>query len=130
MVNYITPTLCTLQMADMYSLYQAAGRVGVDYLIKGMPYWIIAAQKCIISLGIRLILKLRAHPHNIYVMMPNYCTGVLQMSQIDRTNREKLFVNFAYWGWQPSGNPIIQLRNTSVPMPTYAEMLAAGAVGY
>ena len=62
--------------------------------------------------------------------MPNYCTGVLEMSQIDRINGEKLFVNFAYWGRQPSGNPIIQLRNTSVPMPTYAEMLAAGAVGY
>jgi len=88
-VKYITTILYTLQMADL-NLFNAAERVGVDTLMKGVPYRIMFAQKCQTPQGVRLILKLRAHPRNIFVKMPNYSAGVLEMS--DRIN--KLFVNF------------------------------------
>ena len=116
-------------MADMYTLYQASERVTTDILIKGVPYRIMFPQKCLTPLGVRLILKLRAHPQNIYVMLPNYCAGLLEMSQMDRINKEKLFVNISYWGRQHSGDTIIQLRHADVTMPTYSDMLAAGAFG-
>jgi len=129
MEKYITTTLYTLQMADMHTLFQAAERVNVDILMKSVPYRIMYAQKCLTSQGVRLILKLRAHPQNIFVKMPNYCAGVLEMSQIDRINKEKLFINISYWGRQHSGDPIKQLRHADVPMPTYSDMLASGAIG-
>jgi len=49
---------------------------------------------------------------------------------MSRINKEQLFVNLSYWGRQDSGDPITQLRHANVPMPTYWEMIAAGAVGY
>jgi hypothetical protein len=115
-------------MADMYTFYQASERVTPDILIKGVPYRIMFAQKCLTPIGVRLILKLRAHPQNIYVMPPNYCAGPLEMSQIDRIDKEKLFINI-YWGRQPSGDHIIVVRNADAPTPTYSEMQAAAAIG-
>jgi len=116
-------------MLDMHTLFVAAAPVGADILVKGLSYRIMYAQKCVTSDGVRLILKLRAAPHNIYVKLPNYCAGVLTDSQISGINKEQLFVNF-YWVRQDSGNPIMQIRNAAVPMPTYSEMRAAGALGY
>jgi len=71
----------------MHTLYQAAQRVTVDVLIKGVPYRIMYAQKCLTPLGVRLILKLRAHPGNIFVLMHNYCADVLERSHIHRMNK-------------------------------------------
>jgi len=113
-------------MADMNYLLNASERVGVDTLMKGATYGIIYAQICMKPQGVRLFLKLRAHPRNIFVKLPNYCAGVLEMSQTNRINKENLFVNFSYWGRQPHGDPIFLLRNKDITMPTYSEMLAAG----
>jgi hypothetical protein len=78
--------------------------------------------------GIRLFLKLRAHLHNIFVKLPNYCVDILPMSQIDKINQQ-LFLNFSYWGRLPNGDPIFLLRNKDVRMPTYAQMRAIGIIG-
>jgi len=112
-------------MADMNNLYDVSELVGIESLIKGATYRITYAQKCTTPLGVRLFLKLRAHPRNIFVKLPYYCAGVLEMSQIDKINKEKLFLN-SYWGRQPNGDPIFQIRNKDTSMPTYSEMLAAG----
>jgi len=87
-------------MADVSEL------VGVESLIKGATYRITYAQKCMTLLGVRLFLKLRAHPRNIFVKLPYYHTCLLEMSQIDEINKEKLFLNFSYCGRQPNGDPI------------------------
>ena len=36
-------------------------------------------------------------------------------------NNEELFVNISYWGRTDSGDPIIQIRNAAVPMPTFGD---------
>ena len=113
----------------MNYIFNISERVDDSILIKGASYRIIFAQKCLTPQGVQLILKIRAHPRNILVKMPEYAVGVLEMGQIDKINKEKHFVNFSYWGRQPSGNPVIQLRNAKVAMPTYSEMAAAGAIG-
>jgi len=97
----------------MNTLFKAATPVSVDILMKGLPYRILYAQKCLTPEGVRLILKLGAHPKNVFVKMPNYCAGVLTDSKISRINKEKLFVNLSYWGRQDSGDPITQLRNAN-----------------
>jgi len=79
--------------------------------------------------SVRLILKLRAEPRNIFDKMPAYDAYFFTDSQISRINKEELFVNLSYWGRTDSGDPIIQIRKAALPMPTYSEMLAAGAVG-
>jgi hypothetical protein len=61
--------------------------------------------------------------------MPDYDAYLFTDSQISRINNEQLFVNISYWGRQDSGDPIMQIRNAAVPMPTYSEMLAAGLSG-
>jgi len=110
-------------MADVSEL------VGVESLIKGATYRITYAQKCMKPLGVRLFLKLRAHPRNISVKLPYYHTWLLDMSQIDEINKEKIFLNFSYWGRQFNGDPIFHIQNKDIPMPTYSEMLtAAGAI--
>jgi len=88
------------------------------------------AQKCITPDGVQLLLKLRADPKNIFVKMSAYDAYLFTDSQISRINNEQLFVSISYWGRNVSGNPIIQIRNAAVPMPTYSEMLEAGAFGY
>jgi len=35
----------------------------------------------------------------------------------------------SYSGRTDSGDPIIQIRNAAMPMATYSEILAAGALG-
>ena len=44
--------------------------------------------------GLRLFLKLRAHPHNIFVKLPDYYVEVLEMSQIESTDKNfcQLFI--------------------------------------
>ena len=64
--------------------------VGFESLVKGATYRVLYARKCI-----RLFLKLRTHPHNISVKLPNYCVDILQMSQIDKINQHQLFLNFS-----------------------------------
>jgi len=119
-------------MPDMNYLFNFATPVSLDTLQKGHTYWIMAARQGLTpgNNDLRLLLKLRALPHNIFVMLPTYCTGVFNLSQINKINKEQLFVNFSYWGKLHSGEPILQIRNATIPMPTYAEMTAAGAVGY
>jgi hypothetical protein len=117
-----------MMMPDIKTLYAAATTVTADILVRVMPYRIMYAQKCVTPDGVRL-LKLRADPRNIFVKMPAYDAYLFTDSQISRINNEQLFVNI-YLGRNVSGNPIIQIRNAAVPMPTHSEMLAARAVGY
>jgi len=63
------------------------------------------------------------------VKMPAGNAYLYTDSQISRINNEQLFVNLSFWGKPDSGDPIIQIRNAAMPMPTYSEMLAAGAIG-
>jgi len=114
----------------MNTLFAAAETVSAHILVRGLPYRIMYPQNCVTPNGVRLILKLRADPRNIFIMMPAYCVYTFTDSQISRINNEQLFVNISYWGRNVSGNSIIQIRNAAVPMPTYSEMLAAGAFGY
>ena len=87
------------------------------------------AEKIVTADSVWLILKLRADPRNIFVKMPEYDAYMFTDSQISRINNEELFVNLSYWGRTDSGDPIIQIRNAALPMPTYSEMVAAAAVG-
>jgi len=87
------------------------------------------AEKIVTADSVWLILKLRADPRNIFVKMPAYDAYMFTDSQISRINNEELFVNLSYWGRTDSGDPIIQIRNAALPMPTYSEMVAAAAVG-
>jgi len=115
--------------AIMNYLCNVAELVGFESLIKGATYRVVYARKCMTPQGLRLFLKLRAHPHNIFVKLPNSCVEVLETSQIDKINRHKLFVNFSYWGRRPNGDPIFQIRNKDIPMPTYSQMLVVGLIG-
>jgi len=115
-------------MPDMNTLFEAATPLSADILVNGLSYQIMYAQKCVTPNGVRLILKLRADPMNIFVKMPDYDAYLFTDSQISRINNEQPFVNI-YWGRTDSGEPIMQIRKAAVPMPTYWEMLAAGAVG-
>jgi len=52
--------------------------------VKGATYRVLYARKCMSPQGIRLFLKLRTHPHNIFVKVPNYCTtfdGIISTPQ-------------------------------------------------
>ena len=113
----------------MNTLFAAAETVSVNILVRRLPYRFMYVEKSVTPDGVRLILKLRADRRNIFIKMPVYCAYVFTDSQISRINKEQLFLNISYWGRTDSGNPIIEIRNSAVPMPTYSEMLAAGAVG-
>ena len=117
-------------MRDMNTLFAAAETVSVNILVRRLPYRFMYAEKSVTPDGVRIILKLRADPRNIFIKMLAYCAYVFTDSQISRINNEQLFLNISYWGRTDSGDPITQIRNAAVPMPTYSEMLAAGVVGY
>jgi hypothetical protein len=72
--------------------------------------------------------KATSRPKECCVKMPADNAYLFTDSQISRINNEELFVNMSLWGRSRSGDPIIQIRNDAMPMPTYSEMLAAGAV--
>jgi len=113
----------------MNTLFAAAIPVSIYTLVPGLPYLIMYAQKIVTANSVWLILKLRAEPRNVFVKMPADNAYLFTDSQISRINNEQLFVNLSYWGKTDSGDPIIQIRNAAMPMPTYSEMLAAGVVG-
>ena len=115
--------------AIMNDLCNMSELVGFESLVKGATYRVLYARKCMSPQGIRLFLKLRTHPHKIFVKLPNYCVDILQMSQIDKINQHQLFLNFSYWDRLPNGDPIFLLRNKDVRMPTYAQMRAIGLIG-
>jgi hypothetical protein len=96
-------------------------------LVPGMPYVIISALKILTSEGVRLYLKLRAEPENVLVKMPWWLTYLFTDSQIARINTERLFIHLAFYGRSLSGDPIIQIRNAAIHMPTMYEMAAVGA---
>jgi len=85
------------------------------------------AQKIVTANSVWLILKLQAHPRNVFVKMPADNAYMFTDSQISRINNEELS-NMSFWGRSSSGDPIIQIRNAFRPIPTYSEMLAAGAI--
>jgi hypothetical protein len=84
-------------------------------------------MKIVTSKGIRLFVKLRAEPENVIVKMPGPFSYLFTDSQIARINNETLFVNLVFYGISLSENPVIQIRNAALPMPTLHEMEAAGA---
>ena len=50
--------------------------VGFESLVKGATYRVLNARKCMSPQGIRLFLKLRTHPNNIFIKLPNYCVDI------------------------------------------------------
>jgi len=98
-------------------------------LVPGLSYLVIAAQKIPTERGMRLFIKLRAAPKNIFYKMPGDLAYLLTDHQIEQINNKKLFINFSFWGTSLSGNPIIQIRNAALPSPTYEEMALAGTFG-
>jgi len=98
-------------------------------LVPGLSYLIIAAQKIPTERGMRLFIKLRAAPKNIFYKMSGDLACLLTDHQIEQINNEKLFINFSFWGTSPSGDPIIQIRNAALSSPTYEEMALAGTFG-
>ena len=98
-------------------------------LVPGLSYLVIAAQKIPTERGMRLFIKLRAAPKNIFYKMPGDLAYLLTDHQIERINNQKLFINFSFWGTSPSGDPIIQIRNAALPSPSYEEMALAGTFG-
>ena len=98
-------------------------------LVPGLSCLIIAAQKIPTEWGIRLFIKLRAAPKNIFYKMPGDNAYLLTDYQIEQINNEKLFINFSFWGTSISGHPIIQIRNAALPSPTSEEMALAGTFG-
>jgi hypothetical protein len=102
-------------------------RVPFEQLVPGQAYLIIAAVKSLTPQGGRLFLKLRAEPYNVYIKIPWWASEVFSDSKRARINRQQLFVHIAFYGRNLSGNPIFQIRNAAVPVPTMAEMEAAGS---
>jgi len=98
-------------------------------LVPGLSYLVIAAQKIPTERGMRLFIKPRAAPKNIFYNMPGDLAYLLTDHQIERINNQKLFINFSFWGTSPSGDTIIQIRNAALPSPTYEEMALAGTFG-
>ena len=111
-------------MADMSALFASAMP---GSLVPGLAYLIMYAQKIQAEDGMRLFVKLRPAPQNIFCKMPGGLAYPFTDYQIDQINNEKLFVNLSFWGKSLSGDPIIQIRNAALPMPTFEEMTAAGA---
>jgi len=116
-------------MPDLNILFAAAMTVSIYTLVPILPYLIMYAQKIVTANSVWLILKLRADRRTVFVKISADNAYLFTDSQISRINNEQLFVNLSYWGKTDSGNPIIQIRNTAIPVPTYSEMLAAGAIG-
>jgi hypothetical protein len=102
-------------------------RVPFERLVPGRAYLIISAVKTLTPQGEWLFLKLRAEPYNVFVKIPWWATGMLDRSQVALINTERLFVHFAFYGRTLSGDPIFQIRNASIPVPTMEEMEAAGS---
>jgi len=115
--------------AIMNDLCNRSELVGFESLVKGATYRVLNARKCMSPQGIQLFLKLRPHPHNIFVKLPNYCVDILRMSDIDKINQHQLLLNFSYGGRLPNGDPIFILQNKGVRMPTFAQMRAIGLLG-
>jgi len=70
--------------------------IGFEFPVKGASYRVLNARKCMSPQGIRLFLKLRTHPHNIFIKLPKYCVDILRMSDIDKINEHQLLLNFSY----------------------------------
>jgi len=112
-------------MSDMNALFSRAMTVS---LVPGMAYLIMYAQKIMTENGMRLFVKLHAEPKNVFCKMPEGLAYLFSDSQIAQINNEKLFVNLSFWGKSRSGDPIIQIRNVALPMPTFYKMAVAGAI--
>jgi len=123
-------TIYTLQMPDINTLFATVMTVSLDFLVRSLSYTLLYVAKITTIYGVQLKLKLRASPADVFVIMPPEFSTCFSDSQISRINNEELFVHMSYWGRTNSGNPIIQIRNAAMPMPTYSEMLAAGALGH
>jgi len=111
-------------MADMSVLFASAMPGSLQ---PGLSYLIISAQKVQTESGMRLFVKLRATPKNVFCKMPGGLAYLFTDYQLEQINNEKLFVNVSFWGKSLSGDPIIQIRNAALPAPNYEEMTAAGA---
>jgi len=98
--------------------------------VQGLSYTILYVAKITTIYRVQLEIKLRADPADVFVILPPEFSTCFSDSQISRINNKELFVNMSYWGRTDSGDPIIQIRNAAIPMPTYSEMLAAGALGH
>ena len=83
------------QMADMSALFSRAMHAN---LVPGLTYLIMYAQKIQTENGMRLFVKLRAAPQNIFCKVPEGLAYLFSDYQIDQINNEKLFVNLSFWG--------------------------------
>ena len=117
-------------MPDINTLLATIMTVSLDFLVPGQSYMILYVAKITTICGVQLKLKLRADPADVFVIMPPEFSTCFSDSQISRINNKDLFIHMSYWGKTDSGNPIIQIRNAAMPMPTYSEMVAAGALGH
>jgi hypothetical protein len=113
----------------MNTLFASIMTVGLDSLLPGLPYLILYIQEIVMIHGVQFNIKLRSDPVNVFKILPPEFSTCFTDSQKSRINNEQLFVNLSYWGKTDSGDPIIQIRNAAMPMPTYSEILAAGAIG-
>jgi hypothetical protein len=116
--------------AIMNDLCNMSELVGFNSLVKGATYRILNAHRCMSPQGVRLFLKLRTHPHNIFVKLPNYCVNIFTISDIDKINQHQLLLNFSYWGKLPNGDPSFIIRHKGLRMPTFAQMRAIGLLGH
>jgi len=110
-------------MADMSALFASAMP---GNLVPGFSYLIIVAQKVLTESGLRLFVKLRVAPQNIFCKMQGDLTYLFTDYQIEQINKEKLFVNLSFRGKSLSGDSIIQVRNAALPTLMYEEITAAG----
>jgi len=111
-------------MSDMNAILASAM---ADSLVPGSTYLIMNAQRIPTENGMRLFVKLRATPQNIFCKLPGGLAYLFTDYQVDQINNDRLFVNLSFWGKSLSGDPIIQIRNAALPMLSFEDMTEAGA---
>ena len=82
-----SPLFHPMQMAAiMNDLFNMSELVGFNSLVKGATYRILTAHRCMSPQGVRLFLKLRTHPHNVFVKLPHYCVNIFSLISTKSTN--------------------------------------------
>jgi hypothetical protein len=87
-------------------------------LVPGLSYLIIAAQRVPTESGMRLFLKLRETPQNIFCKMQGDLNYLFSDYQIEQINKQKLFVNLSFWG-----NHYLVIRLYRQETPPYLHLL-------
>jgi hypothetical protein len=97
-----------------------------ECLQAGQTYLILNVKRILTGKGLQLFVKLRLQPSGVLCKLPAALTYLFTDHQIDRINNDKLWVNLSYFGLTLSGDPIIQVRHFSLPIPFFEDMAAAG----